>query len=453
MLKVYNIFSLCFLALFIVSCSSIQQNDRLPDGMILATDACDTYAGIDCNYEENLSEIPLDLQADIANAKAVEPQVAVVPVVEKKIISKQNTIVSKKIDVQITKRTPKLTNKYNISVEVNDIATDRTIDKLHNPEKYAAKVVPINAVDKIETIKKTDDIAVAEPLKKEPLSENTLQKSVLIKAKKDSDFFLEEVLFSDLPNFRKDNTEMAFSTFIKSCEQFKKTDDRWIKSNHIAIDKSHMITICADAETVKNDLQKYKESEQKKVINGFFMQWFSPYKVLSKGSDNGTFTGYYESHIKGSTVATCDYLYPIYGLPDSVKYQNMTREEIESDTFRGKAKILFWAKSPVDVFLTQIQGSGVVETEDGKQYRIGYAGNNGHNFTGTGAAMQEMGIRPDGGFSMNSVRDYMKKNPSIARKIMNKNKRFIFFRENERDGAVGTFGTTLTPKRTIAVDA
>ncbi len=466
MTKFLNIFKVSagvLSILFIASCSGSR-----PEGLIVASNACDAWDSKDCHgaenydYDEDIAQMPL----------ALEPKKVseVAEVADSEKVVNQGAVLSKKIGVQVTKRRPTLKQKYNISVEINDIATERAVDKLHNPKNYHPKIASEKTeeksvekvVEKLSEEQKTEveKQSAEQAIKPEISAEKTLSQRykksmnpILQKAKKESDFFLEEVLFSDLPNLEKDDIGVAFDTFMKSCAQFKKTDDEWIKSANIAIEKSHMMEICSDADNVKNSLPKYTDTEQKKVINGFFIEWFSPYKVFSKGTDKGTFTGYYESHIKGSTTATCDYLHPIYGLPDSAEHQKLTREEIESDAFRGKAKILFWAANPVDIFITQIQGSGVIETENGTKYRIGYAGNNGHEFTGTGAAMQEMGIRPEGGFSMASVRDYMKKNPTIARKIMNKNKRFIFFKENHQDGAIGTFGATLTPKRAIAVDA
>jgi len=511
--KLSNLFVI-FCTIFTISACGIRRfNNNLPNGLMVASDICAQQKHNECHYDyENEDEQYLDQQTyeqTTENTVQTEqkPETEQIKLKElsntvkikenkQDVSSKSNTeqikvIENKKIDKK-KNQSPTIKERYKISVEINDISTERAIDKINNAEKYnkyqndsikntskieqrqeassPVKKIDIYQSEKFKTKEKKQINAMNPEIEKQNQENNksninTAHTEIIEnkkvdkeftdavkQAKSKSDFFLEEVRFSDLPNFKLDDMGPAFNEFLKSCSQYLKDDSKWIKSDQIAIDRKHMSEICADANLIKSDLNKYQTTEHNKVMEGFFMRWFSPYKVYSKGKDTGTFTGYYESHIKGSVKATCDYLYPIYGLPDNPEDQKLTREQINNGALRGKAKILFWAKNPVDIYLTQIQGSGVVETENGKQYRIGYAGNNGYQFVGTGATIKKMGLHPEKGLSMISIRDYLIKNPEIAKKVMNNNKRFIFFKENKQNGAVGTFGTTLTPKRTIAVD-
>ncbi|MDE6224272.1 MAG: MltA domain-containing protein, partial [Alphaproteobacteria bacterium] len=188
----------------------------------------------------------------------------------------------------------------------------------------------------------------------------------------------------------------------------------------------------------------------------YFEYWFEPYMIQNMdGSSTGTFTSYYEAELEGSLNATCEYLNPIYGKPSDLptnggKYH--TREQIENGAIRNKTPVLFWAKDASDVFILHIQGSGIVRTKDGKKYRVGYAGNNGHSFVGIGSILQKNGIRPEGGLSMGSIKDWLDSHPVQAKKLMNQNPRYIFFRDVVGEGPIGAMGVPLTAGRSIAVD-
>lgn len=320
-----------------------------------------------------------------------------------------------------------------------------------------------NNIAKAENIKTQNNIKTSNPaVKQEVLAKKETQNTQEIKKqeyakkqqnpnKETSEFFMEEVEFSELPNWDINEIAPSFDAFIKSCESFKKGG--FIQSKYIAIKPEYLNEVCKDSENIKKEISKYSEKDQKHLMAGFFIKWFSPYAVYVNGSDIGTITGYYEAHIKASRTKSDKYKYPIYAMPRNEEDRKYTREEINNGSLEGKAKVLFWAENIVDIFIAQIQGSCVVELEDDTQIRIGYAGNNGHKFTGTGEAMKKLGIRPKGGYAMDKVRDWLKENPEKAMQVMNENKRYIFFKENEDVSPIGTLGAPLTSMHSIAVDS
>lgn len=320
-----------------------------------------------------------------------------------------------------------------------------------------------NNIAKAENIKTQNNIKTSNPaVKQEVLAKKETQNTQEIKKqeyakkqqnpnKETSEFFMEEVEFSELPNWDINEIAPSFDAFIKSCESFKKGG--FIQSKYIAIKPEYLNEVCKDSENIKKEISKYSEKDQKHLMAGFFIKWFSPYAVYVNGSDIGTITGYYEAHIKASRTKSDKYKYPIYAMPRNEEDRKYTREEINNGSLEGKAKVLFWAENIVDIFIAQIQGSCVVELEDDTQIRIGYAGNNGHKFTGTGEAMKKLGIRPKGGYTMDKVRDWLKENPEKAMQVMNENKRYIFFKENEDVSPIGTLGAPLTSMHSIAVDS
>lgn len=53
---------------------------------------------------------------------------------------------------------------------------------------------------------------------------------------------------------------------------------------------------------------------------------------------------------------------------------------------------------------------------------------------------------------MDSIRDYLNKNPQEQSRILHHNPRFIFFTEKEDKAPIGSNGIALTAERSIAID-
>ena len=53
---------------------------------------------------------------------------------------------------------------------------------------------------------------------------------------------------------------------------------------------------------------------------------------------------------------------------------------------------------------------------------------------------------------MSEIKDWLKKNPVEAERLMHANPRFIFFRRLKENGIIGSLNVPLTPKRSLAVD-
>lgn len=212
-----------------------------------------------------------------------------------------------------------------------------------------------------------------------------------------------------------------------------------------------------------------------KKLRAFIMKNMRPYAV-NKGK-KGLFTGYYEPEIDGSLIKKTGYDVPVYALPDDIvkidlgkfnpKYRGevlfgkkdgaeikpySTRREIETGAVKIPAKAIAWVKEPADLFVLQIQGSGVLRLPDGKRIGIGYAGNNGRAFTGIGAVMAKRGLLKKGVSTMAEIKQWLIDNPTKAQSLMHENRRYIFFKLLKTPGAVGAAGVRLTAGRSLAVD-
>lgn len=277
---------------------------------------------------------------------------------------------------------------------------------------------------------------------------------------------LQPAKFSDLKNFNGDPFDGAVEAMTKNCQKLIEKP-QFLQQGKIAFNTSAYVSIC------RRFLQdKPKNSEQ---MRRFIAENFRPYKVLYNLQDQGKFTSYYEAEIQASRTKHGAYVYPIYGRPHDLIEVNLqdfdpalpqrrlvmrienqkgrpyfTRAQIETQGI--SAPVILWGNDPVDIFLMQIQGSAVATLDNGQSLRIGYADNNGREFTGIGSVLLKKKQLKPGEASMDKIRDWLKNNPEKAKAYMHENHRYIFHRINDADGPTGAMGVTLTAGRSLAVD-
>ncbi len=212
----------------------------------------------------------------------------------------------------------------------------------------------------------------------------------------------------------------------------------------------------------------------------FFAEEFTPVQV---GDGKAFATGYFEPEIAGSRTRRPGYEVPVYALPsdlvrgwpDDVKPSERTgrpplgrydergrfvlyhdRAAIEDGALQGKAPVIAYAADPVEFFFLQIQGSGRLRTPEGEVIRIGYAGQNGREYTGIGGVMRERGLLGSGpgkySGSMQGIMAYIRENPEEGAALMRENKSWIFFSELKGDGPLGALGVPVRRENSVAAD-
>lgn len=118
------------------------------------------------------------------------------------------------------------------------------------------------------------------------------------------------------------------------------------------------------------------------------------------------------------------------------------------------AGALAWMR-PEELFLLQVQGSGVLVFEDGRRMKALYAAHNGRPFVGLANPMRERGLLPPDGASAEAIRAWLAANRgSAADELMRLNPRYVFFSLAPDDGAepAGAANVPLPPGRAMAVD-
>jgi membrane-bound lytic murein transglycosylase A len=260
---------------------------------------------------------------------------------------------------------------------------------------------------------------------------------------------LKKVHFSKLPGWHKDNHLEALASFQNSCAVLMKKQPRQPVSPLTQLggrikDWQRPCNEAMSGIIFTNQLAKM-----------FFERWFTPYQIKDKQKGKeGKFTGYYEIELRGSLKPTKRYKYPVYARPkDLTKLQGRRKikhQHINSGTLRGKNLEILWVDNLARHFFMQIQGSGVVILPNGREVKLGYDGQNGFSYIPIGGIFnQHCNDRIDSAMDM---MDWMHRNPSKGKKIMEKNPSYVFFKVLS-EGPVGGAGCCLTPERSLAVDA
>lgn len=262
----------------------------------------------------------------------------------------------------------------------------------------------------------------------------------------DREFYAQRISHGDIPNWYREDWKEVVAPFTRSCKAFlKMSPNKKISTSYVDVTVGDMQTVC---ERWKRG--RYHEASSSS-IRGFFESNFEAKKIYSRGKPTGTITGYYEPYMKGTKFPTCETLTPVYGLPFKEGHRNYTRANIESGILTDKAPVIYWVENPVDYFIMQIQGGGVILDEERGQTRLAYAGNNSHKFLGIGKILKDKGIKLND-WSMQSVKAWLKANPEAARQYMKENPRYIYYTQVKSPGPLGTMGVPLTSGRSLAVD-
>ncbi len=250
--------------------------------------------------------------------------------------------------------------------------------------------------------------------------------------------------YSMLPGWGEDSFEGALAALLNSCKAItKQADDAPIGPKALG-------GTAADWQAPCDAAKQIGTKDDAAIVKSFFERWFVPFQAEDTRGTGGLFTGYYEAEIEASKTPDSLHMYPLYRAPKQAV--TFTRAEIEAGALRGQGLEFLWLKDPVDAFFLQIQGSGIVKLAGGGEMRVGYAGNNGQAFVAIGKLMVAEGVIDRKSASMQTIRDWLRANPDKAQAMMNRNPRFIFFREVKENGPVGALGVTLTAGRSLAVD-
>ncbi len=282
---------------------------------------------------------------------------------------------------------------------------------------------------------------------------------------------LEPVDFDALSGWSEDAVAEALPALARSCDRLLlQPDARPVGPDALAGTVADWRGPCAAVKTLPR--------RDHAALRAALEQHFRPFAVSNAGETEGLFTGYYEAELKAAASPRAPGATPLYRVPDDLVIVDLalfradlageklvgrvedgrlvpylTRKEIDAGALAERGLELLWAADPVDAFFLHVQGSGRVVFPDGSVKRVGYAGSNGHSFYAIGRALIDEGVIDRKSASMQKIRDWLRANPQKAAEVMQRNARYIFFREIDGEGPIGAQGVPLTPGRSLAVDS
>lgn len=269
---------------------------------------------------------------------------------------------------------------------------------------------------------------------------------------------LRPVEWKALTEFDQDNLTAAWDGLVQSCNALGKRDV-WRVACAAVSGLQH-----PDNQSIRTLLQER----------------FRPYQVVNPdGSDTGLITGYYQPLLNGSLVRTERYRYPLYSRPDNLITVDLASEypELAGRRVRGRlegrrllpyysrgeidvtqsplaGRELLWVDDIVDLFFLQIQGSGIIQLENGDRVAVGYADQNGQPYQSIGRLLIERGELTLDKASMQGIKEWGRQNPDKLRDVLNSNPSYVFFRKlpTGLSGPLGALGVPIAAERSLAVD-
>lgn len=262
--------------------------------------------------------------------------------------------------------------------------------------------------------------------------------------------------WQDLPNWPGEQLTVTWPSWLNSCKKLA--------------NKPQWKDICAEAVMLT--------PQDEATIKEFFERQFTPWRIeTSKGDQTGLVTGYYEPLLKGSLMPKPGSA-PFYAVPDDLltidlvkqypdfkgkrlrgRLQGKTvvpywsRQDIAEGKLAGGGKVLAWADDAVEAFFMEVQGSGRVQLEDGSQFRLGYADQNGHPYKSIGKWLIDQGELTADKASMQSIQAWAKAHPERLQEMLNANPSVVFFKTlTGTDGPIGALNVPLTDEASAAVD-
>ena len=292
--------------------------------------------------------------------------------------------------------------------------------------------------------------------------------NLIKKDEKFNNYKIVKTQFSDLPGWHIENIFTSLKSFEQSCLIILKAgvldSDKILDIN---FKKKSYMNFCKELPSVKTN-----EGLKQLIVDNF-------YPVYLESTDT-LFTGYVELEIKGRrepSINEAPKAVPIFKKPPNIISVNLEKfgEEFKGKKLTGmieankfipvpsrkiienkkmfKEHILAYVDDPALAYFLHIQGSGVITLPSGEKLSVGYAGDNGKTYYSIGKKLIQDGKINKKNMSMQAILEWMRNNEEAAFDLMQRNERFIFFRErNSLEAPKGSSGTSVTSMHSAAID-
>jgi membrane-bound lytic murein transglycosylase A len=144
---------------------------------------------------------------------------------------------------------------------------------------------------------------------------------------------------------------------------------------------------------------------------------------------NILFTGYFTPVVEVQEKPGGPYRYPIYDRPRSWSGPLPTRAEIEGEGVLDSLGLeIAFAKSKVDIYYMQVQGSGFVQFPDGRRELLSYNGTNRHPYRSIEKYLLSRHDWDVSSVSINGIKSFLQRNPGLQDSVLFYNPSYTFFK-------------------------
>ncbi len=273
--------------------------------------------------------------------------------------------------------------------------------------------------------------------------------------------------FVSLPNWGITDLSAARKSLINSCAAIIKKS-----ANNFLSDKAQYAGRISDWLEVCN-LAKQNDISDREFFENYFQAW----EVKTENSNTGRLTSYFEPVISGSFTPDNINSEALYEKPkdlltiDLGDFDPSLRAKTIVGRISGNNFIPYLKRGDINptntkpIFYTnigdaislQIQGSGRINMNDGKQYRAIFTATNGQPFSSPASELIRRGIMELSQASAGNVKKWFETaDPKLAREIINSNPRTVFYELQElKDpnvGPKGSQGVPLVAGGSMAID-
>ena len=289
---------------------------------------------------------------------------------------------------------------------------------------------------------------------------------------------LKPAKWEDIDGLMQDDLTAAWGAWLQSCSTLiNQTVPNQSVTNQSVKNKPNWQAACAAAKALNKPTNA--------AIVAYLTAQFDVYAATSaEGENTGLITGYYQPLLQGSRKQSAQYPYPLYAQPKDIvtveladiypelKFKRirgklidtkqgakklipyLTRAEIEANPSPLAGSEIVWINDIIDVFFLHIQGSGLVNLDNGSQVHVGYADQNGHAYNSIGRLLIERGELTADQASMQGIKNWARNNLGQLRDLLNSNPSYVFFRELPAGlpGPLGALGVPITAERSVAID-
>lgn len=285
------------------------------------------------------------------------------------------------------------------------------------------------------------------------------------------DFALEEVSFAELPAWQADDPSPLFPAMQSILAHLRQAKP--YRTGALGLSAEELLGLL---EAV--DAGGFKDAG---AARQFFETHCVPFKITPSSAKCGFVTAFYEPELVVSATPDETFKYPIYRRPpdlidldetnrpaemdpyyafglqrDGVISPYPDRGEIDRGYLDGRGLEIAWAKSRVDLFFVHVQGAARLRYSDGTIRRITYSAKAGHPFSAIGRLLLDRGELDPQTISMQTIRQWLARNPDKVDEVLWHNRSYIFFREADVDGLelgpIAAAKVPLVAGRALAVD-